>query len=164
MVLILNCCFRQKYMSSIHNTYFSVNFLFISSKSGEKSAILQAKTVLNKYDSGFWCERLFHWTKHYYGLWLIVLARRDDLKILMIDLFLPNMQFFSLHKMLIDGLESFGLLVDYCDVFTSCLDSHSDGTHSLQRILWWASDVMLHFSNFVPIKQTNLHLGWPEGV
>ncbi len=25
-----------------------------------------------------------------------------------------------------------------CDVFISCLDSHSDGTHSLQ---WWASDV-----------------------
>ncbi len=23
--------------------------------------------------------------------------------------------------------------VDYCDVFISCLDSHSDGTHSLQR-------------------------------
>ncbi len=27
-----------------------------------------------------------------------------------------------------------GLLVDYCDGFISCLDSHSDGTHSLQRI------------------------------
>ncbi len=25
------------------------------------------------------------------------------------------------------------LLVDYCDVFISCLDSHSDGTHSLQN-------------------------------
>ncbi len=32
-----------------------------------------------------------------------------------------------------DGLEWCGLLVDYCDVFISCLDSH-------------ASDVMLHFS------------------
>ncbi len=31
-----------------------------------------------------------------------------------------------------------------CDVFISCLDSHSDGTHSLQRIHWWASDVMLY--------------------
>ncbi len=39
---------------------------------------------------------------------------------------------FSLRKILIDGLESCGLLVDYCDVFISCLDSHSDGTHSLQ--------------------------------
>ncbi len=26
--------------------------------------------------------------------------------------------------------------VHYCDVFISCLDSHSDGTHSLQRIHW----------------------------
>ncbi len=45
--------------------------------------------------------------------------------------------------------------VDYCDVFISCLDSHSDGTHSLQRIHWWASDVMLNFSKS--------DLGWPEG-
>ncbi len=29
--------------------------------------------------------------------------------------------------------------VDYCDVFISCLDFHSVGTHSLQRIHWWAS-------------------------
>ncbi len=51
----------------------------------------------------------------------------------------------SLHKMLNDGLEC----VDYCDVFISCLDSPSDGTHSLQRIHWWTSDAMLHFSKFV---------------
>ncbi len=63
---------------------------------------------------------------------------------------------FSLHKMLIDGLEWCGLLwiiVDYCDVFISCLDSHSDGTHSLQRIqvmecyifpnlLWWRNKLI----------------------
>ncbi len=52
---------------------------------------------------------------------------------------------FSLHKTFINGLELCGLLVDYCDVFISCLGSHSDGTHSLQRIHCWASDVMLHF-------------------
>ncbi len=59
------------------------------------------------------------------------------------------------------------ILVDYCDVFISCLDSHSDGTHSLQRIHWpthTASDVMLHFSKSVPMqKQTHLHIEWPEG-
>ncbi len=50
--------------------------------------------------------------------------------------------------------------VDYCDVF---LDSHSDGTHSLQRIHWWSSDVMLNFSKSVLIKtQTHLGLGCPE--
>ncbi len=26
--------------------------------------------------------------------------------------------------------------VDYCDIFISSLDSHSDGTHSLQMIHW----------------------------
>ncbi len=61
---------------------------------------------------------------------------------------------FWLHKMLTDGLEWYGLLVDYCGVFISCLDSHSDGTHSLQRIHWWASDVMLHFSK--SDEETNL--------
>ncbi len=66
--------------------------------------------------------------------------------------------------MLTDGLEWCGLLVDYCDVFISCLDSHSDGTHSLQRIHWWDSDEMLHFSTSVLMKkQTHLHLGQPEG-
>ncbi len=50
----------------------------------------------------------------------------------------------SLHKTLTDGLESCELLVDYCHVFIRCSDSHSDGTHSLQSIHWWTSDVMLH--------------------
>ncbi len=36
----------------------------------------------------------------------------------------------------------------------------SGGTHSLQRIHWWASDVMLNFSKSVlKKKQTHLHLG-----
>ncbi len=61
---------------------------------------------------------------------------------LMVNLFLTNTPFIA---SLIDGPESYRSLVDYCDVFISCLDSHSDGTHSLQRIHWWASDVMLHF-------------------
>ncbi len=34
-------------------------------------------------------------------------------------------------------------VVDYCNVLISCLDSHSDGTYSRQRIHWQASDVML---------------------
>ncbi len=60
-----------------------------------------------------------------------------------------------------DGLDSCLLLVDYCDVFISCLDSDSDGTHSLQRMHWWASDVMLNFSRSVQMKKrTHLH---PKG-
>ncbi len=67
-----------------------------------------------------------------------------------------------LHKTFIDGLELWVLLVDYCDVFISCLDSHSDGTHSLQRIYWWASAVMLNFTQSGLLKkQAHLHLGWP---
>ncbi len=50
-----------------------------------------------------------------------------------------------------------GLLVDYSDVFISCLGSHSDGTHSLQRIHWWTSYVILNFSkSFLMKKQTHL--------
>ncbi len=46
----------------------------------------------------------------------------------------------------------------------TCLDSHSDGTHSLQRIHWWAIDVMLNFSKSVLMKkQIHPHLGWSEG-
>ncbi len=29
-------------------------------------------------------------------------------------------------------MNDFVMTLDYCDVFMSCLDSHSDGTHSLQ--------------------------------
>ncbi len=51
-----------------------------------------------------------------------------------------------------------------CDVCISCLDSHSDGTHSLQRIHRWASDVMLnYFHLFRWSKKTHLHLGWSKG-
>ncbi len=65
---------------------------------------------------------------------------------------------FSLHTMLMAGLESCGILVDYCDVFIS-LDSHSDGTHSLQMIYWSANDVMLIFSKTLSMKkQTHLIL------
>ncbi len=75
----------------------------------------------------------------------------------MIDLFIKNS--FLLHK-LSDGLESCGLLVDYCDVFISCLDSHSDGTHSLQRIHCLARDGMLNFSKSVPKKKQNQSTSW----
>ncbi len=49
--------------------------------------------------------------------------------------------------------------VDYCDVFISCLESHSDGTHSLLVIYWRASDVMLHFS-FKSDEKTNAFTTW----
>ncbi len=58
-----------------------------------------------------------------------------------------------------ETLEWCGLLVNYCDVFISCLDSHSDGTHSLQRIHCWDSDAVLYFSKTVHMKkQTRLQV------
>ncbi len=48
--------------------------------------------------------------------------------------------------------------LDFCDVFISCLDSHSDGTHSLQRIHWWASDITLNFSKSVLINNKIIYI------
>ncbi len=50
------------------------------------------------------------------------------------------------------------LLVNNCDVLISWLDSHSDGTHSLQMIHWWANDIMLHFSK--SDEETNSSTSW----
>ncbi len=52
------------------------------------------------------------------------------------------------------------LLVSYWAVFIICLDSHSDGTHSLQRIHWWASDVMLNFNFKWKNISTHLWIVW----
>ncbi len=75
---------------------------------------------------------LLHWRKHYYALWPETMVKKKNV---LMDFFLRNAQL-SLHNTSIDGLESCGLLVDYCDFFISCLDSHTDGTHSLQRVHW----------------------------
>ncbi len=47
-----------------------------------------------------------------------------------------------------------------CDVcfFPSCLDSHSDGTHSLQSIHVWAIDVMLNFSTTVQWRRKFIYI------
>ncbi len=50
--------------------------------------------------------------------------------------------------------------VDYCDVFISCLDSHSDGTHSPQRPI--GEEVMERYTSPILKKQTHLHLERPE--
>ncbi len=48
------------------------------------------------------------------------------------------------------------------------LNSHSDGTHSLQWI-HWASDVVIRFFQIHSVEEANsstswIHLEWPEGV
>ncbi len=85
-------------------------------------------------------------------LWTRILAGSNELMLKCLDdLFLTNTQFFS-SQYINWWLEWCGILVDYCDVFISCLVSHSDGTHSLQRIHWWVTDAMLHFSK--PAEET----------
>ncbi len=59
------------------------------------------------------------------------------------DLFLTDMQLFTSQ----DINWWTGVMRVTCGLlscFIRCLDSHSDGTHSLQSIHWWTSDVMLH--------------------
>ncbi len=132
-VLTSNSCFQLKYKSSFHNVaVIEVSCLNRESKMHRSSTIYTQKQIcgwiLTWQTSG---DRLYHWRKCYYGLWTGILARSNGLK-----LKCPNDRFvltntqLLLHKMLTDGLEWCGLLVDYCDVFISCLDSHSDGTHS----------------------------------
>ncbi len=109
---------------------------------------------------------LFQWRKCYYDLWTRILGRSSLKRPRWI--YFSQICSFSLLKMLTDGLEWCGLLVDYCDVFISCLDSHSDGTHSLQRIHWWASDGLLYSfksdeetnSSWTPLGWVNVEVRW----
>ncbi len=70
----------------------------------------------------------------------------------MMELFLTNMHFLTSQDI------NWWTGVVWIIVFISCLDSHSDGTHSLQSIHWWASDVMLHFSR--SDETTNSSTSW----
>ncbi len=50
--------------------------------------------------------------------------------------------------------------VDYLWIFVMILSAaltHSDGTHSLQSIHWWTSDVKLNFSKSV-LRKKQTHL------
>ncbi len=73
---------------------------------------------------------------YYTFIYKDILAVRNGLLKCLDGFVFPQTHSFSLYKMLNDALESCGLVVDYCEGFMSCLESHSDGTHSLQRIHW----------------------------
>ncbi len=82
------------------------------SESGDKYAqikhSLHAKRVINQY-SGFWGKRttgdwLFHWRKHYYGIWYFGQKWYFKANALLKDLFLTNTHIFI---SLTDGLEVF---------------------------------------------------------
>ncbi len=56
-------------------------------------------------------------------------------------------------QIFIDGLEWIIVML------LSAVWSHSDGTHSLQRIHWWASDVVQIFSKSV-LMNKNSSISW----
>ncbi len=140
------------------------------SESGEKYAQikhhLQAKTVQNcskQICQWFRCKKTarnwlfyFHLFTHYSGFWNYILARSDSLKLKhLIDEFITKMQLLASQDLNWSHVDYLWFIVMF---FISCLDSYSDGTHSLQRIHWWASDVMLHF--FQSDEETNSSTYW----
>ncbi len=96
----------------------------------------------NKYVGEFWCERttgvdLFTGGSVIMHYGLIFLSRSENLKLKCLDGFVSYKHAsFCFPRHYIYGQESYGLLADYCDIFSSRLNSHSDGTHSLQTIHW----------------------------
>ncbi len=75
--------------------------------------------------------------------------------ILMMDLFLTNMQLLASQD--VNWWTEVLWITRGLLVFISCLNSHADGTHSLQSIHWWANDPMLHFSKS-DNKETNSYI------
>ncbi len=73
------------------------------------------------------------------------------------DLFLTNTQFVTLIDVKVNWWT--GVMWIIVMFLSVCLDSHSDGTHSLQRIHRWANDVMLHFSKSDLMKK-NSSISW----
>ncbi len=75
------------------------------------------------------------------------------MKLKIMHLFLSNMQLFSYLWIILMFLSAV------------CFYSHSDGTHPLQRIHWWATDVMLnsdeetiHISSWMAWGWVNFHI------
>ncbi len=105
----------------------------------------------------------FYWRKRYYGQWSWILAKSDGLKSKCLNDEFVSHKLVAFLKTWIDVLWITCALL-WC--FISCLDSYSDGTHSLQMIHCCASDEILNFSKSVLIeKQTTLDLslipwGW----
>ncbi len=80
--------------------------------------------------------------------------RWDDPLIWKKDSYFSQKQQIEVKNVLMMGFITNMQLVDYwcfLFLFISCLDSHSDGTHSLQLIHWWTSDVMLNFYSIIYI-------------
>ncbi len=159
----------------IHNNASSS----VSSESGEKYAhikhCLQARTVQNQ--SKQICEWIFLACKR-----CLICAyfspdsdhttfSMEKALLLIKDSYFSQKQQFEVKNVLM--LDLFQLLSSQdvnwwtgvvwitCDVFISCLDSHSDGTHSLQSIHCWDSDyVYMDISNLIIYLILNKTILW----
>ncbi len=83
----------------------------------------------------------FHWRKRYYGLW--TLARFSD--------YFSKSNFKDFFLLSSPDVNWWTGVVWIIVMFLS--DSHSDGTHSLQSIHCWDTDVETHF--YKPDEETN---------
>ncbi len=102
---------------------------------------------------------LFHWRKYYYEQRTFsYFSWKQQFKVnALIMYFFIQTQLFALQ----DFTWWTGVVWNIVMFLISCLDSHSDGTHSLHS---WVSHKKLHFSKFVVMKkQIHLHLEWPGG-
>ncbi len=142
---------------------------FIFKSVGEKYAqiknSLQAKTLQKDSKQICWCILMWEdnrrWTFSLEEklLWTCILVRSD--KNVLINLFLTNKQLFTSQD-----VNWWTGVVWIFVMFLSAVWTHSDGTHSLQRIHWWAGDVILNFTKSVPMKNekmstfsANFHFG-----
>ncbi len=113
----------------------------------------QSKTVLNLYVCEFRCERttgggLFHWKKRYYCLSIGVLARINGLNLKNFNDWFVSNKHAAFHITRLNWSTKAMLWIIV--IIVSCLDSHSDGTHSLYRGEWY---ITLNFSKSVPMEK-----------
>ncbi len=116
----------------VHNPYHNYRFLQCSSRSHQNPICFCAAFNYK------WCLICAYFTEesNIMDLYFSQKQQFEVKKHLKMDLFITKC-IFSLHKTIINGLEWCGLIV----MFLSTVWAHSDGTHSLQRIHWWTSNV-----------------------
>ncbi len=73
---------------------------------------------------------------------------------IIMDFSLHRFFFFTRDKTAIDGLNLCAFLVNYCNAFISCLNSHSDGTRLLQN-KWCNATFLQIFSDEVSNSSTS---------
>ncbi len=107
------------------------------------SVLIQTEITFSTEKAILWIEDSYFSRKQWF----------EFTDILMVDLFLINTHLFTSE----DINWWIGVVWTTCGVLWFFYYSHSDGTHSLQKICWWANDVMLNvFKSVLMKKQTHL--------